>query len=63
MPHYLRGGELSGVDVAPIALNVPEHVILVLQESFQPEEEDGNQGINIYFQVRQFLVLYFGSTI
>ena len=58
-----QGEELSGVDVAPISLNVPEHVIMVLQESFHPEEEDGNQGINIYFQVRQFLVLYFGSTI
>ena len=49
--------------VGPISLNVPEHVIMVLQESFHPEEDDGNQGINIYFQVRQFLVLYFGSTI
>ena len=58
-----QGDELSGVDVVPISLNVPEHVILVLRESFHPEEEDGNQGINIYFQVRQFLVLYFGSTI
>ena len=58
-----QGDELSGVDVVPISLNVPEHVILVLRESFHPEEEDGNQGINIYFQVRQVLVLYFGSTI
>ena len=49
--------------MGPISLNVPEHVIMVLQESFHPEEDDGNQGINIYFQVRQFLVLYFGSTI
>lgn len=58
-----QGDELSGVDVAPISLDVPEHVIMVLHESFHPEEEDGNQGINIYFQVRQFLLLYFGSTI
>ena len=58
-----QGNELSGVEVNPILLNVPEHVIMVLQESFHPEEDDGNQGINVYFQVRQFLVLYFGSTI
>ena len=57
-----QGNELSGVEVAPISLNVPEHVIMVLQESFHPEEDDGNQGMKIYFQVRQFLVLYFGST-
>ena len=49
--------------MAPIALHVPEHVIMVLQESFDPAEDDGNQGINIYFQVRQFLLLYFGSAI
>ena len=58
-----QGEELSGVDVGPISLNVPEHVIIVLQESFHSEADDGNQGINIYFQVRQYLVLYFGSTI
>ena len=58
-----QGNDLSGVEVAPIALHVPEHVIMVLQESFDPEEEDGNQGINVYFQVRQFLLLYFGSAI
>ena len=57
-----QGNELSGVEVVPISLNVPEHVIMVLQESFHPEEEDGNQGMNIYFQVRRFLVLYFGSS-
>jgi len=54
---------LPGVEVAPVSLYFPEHVIMVLQESFHPEEEDGKQGINVYFQVRQFLLLYFGSTI
>ena len=33
-----QGDELSGVDVVPISLNVPEHAILVLRESFHPEE-------------------------
>ena len=55
--------ELTGVDVVPISLNVPEHVILVPRESFHQEEEDGNQGINIYFSSQETLVLYFGSTI
>jgi len=59
-----QGEEFSGVDVATISLNVPDHVIMVLQESFHPEEEDGNQGINILsILIRQFLFLYFGSTI
>jgi len=29
-----QGNELSGVEVAPISQNFPEHVIMVLQESF-----------------------------
>lgn len=58
-----QGDNPSGVEVAPISLNVPDHIILILQESFHPEEEDGNQGINVYFQVRQFLMIYFGSTL
>ena len=37
-----QGNELSGVEVTPISLNVPEHVIMVLQESFHPKEEDEN---------------------
>lgn len=56
-----QGDDLSGVEVAQISLNIPEHVFVVLQESFHPEEEDGNQGMNVYYQVRQFLILYFNS--
>ena len=55
--------ELSGVEVAPISLHVPDHVLVVLHETFHPREEDGNQGMNVYIQVRQFLILYFGSTV
>lgn len=56
-----QGDDLSGVEVAQISLNIPEHVFVVLQESFHPEGEDGNQGMNVYYQVRQFLILYFNS--
>ena len=56
-----QGDDLSGVEVAQISLNIPEHVFVVLQESFHPEEGDGNQGMNVYYQVRQFLILYFNS--
>ena len=49
-----QGNDLSGVEVAPISLNVPEHVIVVLHETFHPTEEDGNQGMHVYMQVRQF---------
>ena len=55
--------DLSGVEVAPILLHVPDHVLVVLHETFHPREEDGNQGMNVYIQVRQFLILYFGSTV
>ena len=57
-----QGDDSSGVEVAPILLDIPEHLIVVMHETFHPEEEDGNQGMNIYFQVRQLLFLYFGST-
>ena len=57
-----QGDDLSGVEVATISLNVPEHVITVLHETFPPEEDDGNQGMTTYLQVRQVLIPYFGST-
>ena len=52
-----QGDYSSGVEVALILLKIPEHVIVVLHETFHPEEEDGKQGMNNYFQVRQFSIL------
>ena len=43
------------------SLHVPLHVITVLHETFPPGVEDSNQGMNFYFQVRQFLMCYFAS--
>ena len=51
-----------GVDVGSINTNFPSHVITVLEETFAPMEQDGNQGMDIYLQVRQFLLLYIQST-
>ncbi|KAJ7378819.1 hypothetical protein OS493_020417 [Desmophyllum pertusum] len=45
-----QGDYSSGVEVALILLKIPEHVIVVLHETFHPEEEDGKQGMNNYFQ-------------
>ena len=52
----------TGVNVDPINVNYPAHVLLALQETFNPMEQDENQGISIYRQVRQFLLLYHQST-
>ena len=56
-----QGDDLSGVEVPQNSLHVPLHVITVLHETFPPGVEDSNQGMNIYFQVRQFLMCYFAS--
>ena len=58
-----QGEELSGVDVGPISLNVPEHVIIVLQESFHPEADDGNQGIYLYSSQTIFSSLLYNLTV
>ena len=50
-----------GVDVGSINTNFLSHVITVLEETFAPMEQDGNQGMDIYLQVRQFLLLYIQS--
>ena len=57
----LQGDDLSGVEVPQNSLHVPVHVITVLHETFPPGVEDSNQVMNIYFQVRQFLMRYFAS--
>ena len=56
-----QGDDLTGVEVEPINIDIPEHVTVVLRETFHPSEDDGNQGMNTYYQVRQFLIIYFGS--
>ena len=54
--------DLTGVDVATINVDFPAHIFMVLEETFNPMEQDDNQGMNIYLQVRQFLLLYWQST-
>ena len=55
-----QGDDLSGGRSAQNSLHVPLHVTTLLtMKHFLVE--DINQGMNIYFQVRQFLMCYFAS--
>lgn len=55
--------EVSGVHVAPVDLTLDNSVTVVLQQNFDPLNDDDNFGINIYLQVREFINrIFHGNT-
>ena len=48
--------EVTGVEIPSIDINLQNEVIVSMQQNFSPLTEDNNFGINIYLQVREFIL-------
>lgn len=47
--------EVTGVEIPLVDLQLEDHVVLSMQQNFDPLTDDNNFGINIYLQVREFI--------